>query len=363
MPQPRHEKKFLYKALLFANACKNPFYTAPVDKMPSPEEIAEYKPFKKNGEPNYMGGHTGIEDCSMLCGIILVGLCDKYELTGDAETAEWARRIARGLMLANTVHGDPGFVARGVSPADGKSVYPETSRDQYTHNIHGLWTYFHSKIASGSEKAEIAKIFREVAEKMKREIRPDTDPPYTYKLHKGVPDKRGVAKMYDVHPHEAARLGMLYAAAYDATKDKKYLNWYNAIYRDIAEGSAKFIGMGEPYYKYLVPAYSVAQMNASLQLVRDVEPNAARKIQLSQIMDAISGFIDKYPVYRISEKNVRDASEIMWGQMLATGYKLSAARREILEKNIMKTSPRDPYGIYMVFSAYWRARLDEARGK
>ena len=79
----------------------NLFYTAPVDKMPSPEEIAEYKPFKKNGEPNYMGGHTGIEDCSMLCGIILVGLCDKYELTGDAETAEWARRIARGLLRAN----------------------------------------------------------------------------------------------------------------------------------------------------------------------------------------------------------------------------------------------------------------------
>lgn len=43
-------------------------------------------------------------------------------------------------------------------------------------------------------------------------------------------------------------------------------------------------------------------MNASLQLVRDVEPNAARKIQLSQIMDAISGFIDEYPVYRIFRK-------------------------------------------------------------
>ena len=121
--------------------------------------------------------------------------------------------------------------------------------------------------------------------------------------------------------------------------------------------------MGEPYYKHLVPAYSVAQMNASLQLARDVEPNAARKIQLSQIMDAISGFIDKYPVYRVSDKGVRDASEIMWGQMLAKGYKLSAARREILERNVMKVGPRDPYGIYMAFSAYWRARLDEARGK
>ena len=33
MPQPRHEKKFLYKALLFANACKNPFYTAPCNPL------------------------------------------------------------------------------------------------------------------------------------------------------------------------------------------------------------------------------------------------------------------------------------------------------------------------------------------
>ena len=74
----------------------NLFYTVPVDKMPSPEEIAEYKPLKKNGEPNYMGGHTGIEDCSMLCGIMLVGLCDKYELTGDAETAEWAAESRGG---------------------------------------------------------------------------------------------------------------------------------------------------------------------------------------------------------------------------------------------------------------------------
>lgn len=65
----------------------------------------------------------------------------------------------------------------------------------------------------------------------------------------------------------------------------------------------------------------------------------------------------------IVNKSAPDASEIMWGQMLAKGYKLSAARREILERNVMKVGPRDPYGIYMAFSAYWRARLDEARGK
>lgn len=299
----------------------------------------------------------------MLCGIMLAGLCDKYEIKKDAETADWARKIAKGLMLADTVHGDPGFVARGVSPVDGKSVYPETSRDQYTHNIHGLWRYFNSPIATDAEKKEIAAIFCAVAEKMKREIRPDTNPPYTYKLHKGVPDKRGVAKMHDVHPHEAARLAMLYAAAYDATKNKKYLNWYRAVYDDAVGGSAKFIGMRETYYKHLVPPYSIAQMNASLELIREVEPDPSRKLQISIIMDAVSDFIDKYKVYHVSDKSVRDAAEIMWGQMLANGYRLSPARENILKQNIIKIHERDPYGAYMVFSAYWRARLDEERGK
>ena len=94
-------------AKTFYSPKTNLFYTAPVDRMPSPEEIADYKPLKKNGDLNYMGGGTGIEDCSMLCGIMLVGLCDKYELTGDAETAECARKLARGQKHANTQHGDP----------------------------------------------------------------------------------------------------------------------------------------------------------------------------------------------------------------------------------------------------------------
>ena len=323
-------------AKTFYSPKTNIFYTRSIDKIPGPELINEYKPLKKNGDPNYMGGGTGTEDCSMLCGIMLAGLCDKYEIKKDAATADWARKLAKGLMLADTVHGDPGFVARGVSPADGKSVYPETSRDQYTHNIHGLWRYFNSPIAN---------------------------PPYTYKLHKGVPDKRGVAKMHDVYPHEAARLAMLYAAAYDATKNKKYLNWYRAVYDDAVGGSAKFIGMRETYYKHLVPPYSIAQMNASLELIREVEPDPSRKLQISIIMDAISEFIDKYKVYHVSDKSVRDAAEIMWGQMLANGYRLSPARENILKQNIVKIHERDPYGAYMVFSAYWRARLDEARGK
>lgn len=51
-------------AKTFYSPKTNLFYTAPVDRMPSPEEIAEYKPLKKNGNLNYMGGGTGIEDCS-----------------------------------------------------------------------------------------------------------------------------------------------------------------------------------------------------------------------------------------------------------------------------------------------------------
>ena len=60
-------------AKTFYSPKTNIFYTRSIDKIPGPELINEYKPLKKNGDPNYMGGGTGTEDCSMLCGIMLAG--------------------------------------------------------------------------------------------------------------------------------------------------------------------------------------------------------------------------------------------------------------------------------------------------
>ena len=46
-------------AKTFYSPKTNIFYTRSIDKIPGPELINEYKPLKKNGDPNYMGGGTG----------------------------------------------------------------------------------------------------------------------------------------------------------------------------------------------------------------------------------------------------------------------------------------------------------------
>ena len=265
-------------AKTFYSPKTNLFYTAPVDKMPSPEEIAEYKPLKKNGDPNYMGGGTGIEDCSMLCGIMLVGLCDKYELTGDAETAEWARRIARGLMLADTVHGDPGFVARGVSPSDGKSVYPETSRDQYTHCVHGLYKYFKSPLATAEGKKLAAEICAAIADRMLENVRPGTN--YDALNADGSPSTRGLSRMWNVAPHEAARLPMIYAVANFMTGDEKYE-------RECKKYAAEAVAQSKKFSRNMAP-WAQLQMQASLEVLRDFAETDAQREEIVGIMREVS---------------------------------------------------------------------------
>ena len=68
---------------LYYSPKTNLFYTRPVVKVPPPEDMKVLKPLKKSGVPNWHGGHSGTEDCSMLGGIILAGLCDRYKVLKD----------------------------------------------------------------------------------------------------------------------------------------------------------------------------------------------------------------------------------------------------------------------------------------
>ena len=49
-------------------------------------------------------GH-GLEDCAIICGVALSGLCDRYLVTGERSLADDARKLARGLVNLATVHG------------------------------------------------------------------------------------------------------------------------------------------------------------------------------------------------------------------------------------------------------------------
>ena len=109
-----------------------------------------------NQYPNFCGYGTGMEDCAILGGAMLSAIVDLSEKNGASEYLKIsAKKVFDGLSLCCTVHGVKGFVARGVCVQDSKSIYINTSRDQYTHLVHGLWKYYNSKIIDANTKAKV----------------------------------------------------------------------------------------------------------------------------------------------------------------------------------------------------------------
>lgn len=344
---------------LYYSPKTNLFYTRPVVKVPPPEDMKALKPLKKSGVPNWHGGGSGTEDCSMLGGIILAGLCDRYKVLKDEETINRARAMFQGLKLNATAHGDRGFVARGVSPVDAKTIYPGTSRDQYTHLIHGMWRYFNSPMATKQDKKDIKQIMSDIANKMIREIRADANPPYSFKFYKGMDDDRGVGKMLEVNPHEAGRLSMFFAVAYDVTKNKTYYKHYRKHLPYAIEHSAEIVNMPKNKLRWWVPAYAVLQMTSSLEVLYVLEKDLKTKKQIEDLMTLVANFFETCDVFDLSKKrDSRDCAEVINGQLLCSRYKLSAKHESILRKHIANTKPSNSAGSYTLLSAYWRARVN-----
>ena len=130
----------------------------------SPEEIA-----KEQVRGKYMpyGYGSGIQDPGLLNGMLLFALCDAYEATEDDLFADHARRIFGGLKSIATVSPVPGFVPRGPHP-DGKSYYRDSSLDQHSLFVCGLWRYFRSPLATADDKSFIRNELHEFAERMER---------------------------------------------------------------------------------------------------------------------------------------------------------------------------------------------------
>jgi hypothetical protein len=72
-----------------------------------------------------------------------------------------------------------------------------------------------------------------------------------------------------VQPHEAARLPMIYAAAWDVTRDERYHERWRQYVAEAIEQSAN---PGEQK-----PAYALLQMQCSLEVLHELEPDPALK--------------------------------------------------------------------------------------
>lgn len=165
------------------------------------------------------------------------------------------------------MHGVRGFVARNVCPEDATSVYINSSRDQVTHFVHGLWQYFRSPLSDETTRPQIRTIIADVAERMIAFVTPENDFDFCRADGKRCP--LGICRMWNVQAHEAARLPMIYAAAWDVTKDERYREQWRKYAAEAIEQSAN---PGENK-----PAYALLQMQCSLEVLHELEPKSSLK--------------------------------------------------------------------------------------
>lgn len=235
--------------------------------LPTAEEV-------KRQYPNPCGYSTGMEDGAILGGAMLSVLCDRFAVTRDETLREKAAGVFAGLKRCATVHGVRGFVARNVCPEDGKSVYINSSRDQVTHFVHGLWQYYHSPLPDEDTKLQVRAVLADVAERMIKFVTPEND--FDFCRADGERCPLGICRMWNVQAHEAARLPMIYAAAWDVTREERYRKEWR---RYAADAIAQSANPGENK-----PAYTLLQMQCSLEVLHELEPDAELKATIHERM-------------------------------------------------------------------------------
>lgn len=118
--------------------------------IPTPDEA-------RSGVPVSTGYSTGTEDGALRGAALLAAMCDEYDLAPDESLREQALRVFSGLQRAQYAVPEPGFVPRWIL-RDGKTCYADSSGDQHTILVYGLWRFCRSALADTDRKLAAGSI-------------------------------------------------------------------------------------------------------------------------------------------------------------------------------------------------------------
>ena len=222
--------------------------------LPDPELI-------RRDIPNPCGHGTGMEDSVLTAGTAMDTVAARYAVTGEEEMRSLAADIYRGMELCMDVSSRPGFVARSVSPADCRSHYTNSSRDQYTHWVWGAWVLWRSPLADEAQKESVRKHLSLIAAACERDVRPENE----WNLLREDGKIGIVSGMWgDLSAHEYLRLPMFYAAAWKTAGDGRWGELYRKYREEAYERSLPFdVSSGR--------TYTGLQMQYSLRLLWEAE--------------------------------------------------------------------------------------------
>ena len=342
--------------------------------LPTPEEI-------NRQFPNRNGWGTGMEDCAISGGVMLSMICDRFEATRDETLRQPARKAFAGMVLLGTLSPSEGFVIRGVCPADMRSHYCKSSRDQYTWYAYGLWRYYRSPLSSSAEKATMRNIIAAICARLERNVTAKND------WHIGREDGTFdglVDKMWNVLAHEAARLPMIYAIGADLTGESR---WRDLARRFSAEAATQSKGDSTKI------AYALLQEQVSLEPLYQLEDSPGLKRQWLEAMRLVSArasaFLGKCRGYRPpdaekvnldwrswktqtsvdylvpvtpdivvkEDRTVRQPAEAALTQLLCPAESITPGQLALLKQTVAQVdySKAVMYGLYYTQAVYWRA--------
>ena len=275
--------------------------------LPEPEMI-------RLGIPNPGGYGTGMEDCMLNAGLMMDAVVARYEAAGDEGMREYAAKIWRGMELDASVSTQKGFLPRGVSPADCRSHYIDTSRDQYTNWWYGAYRLYFSDLSDGEQRESIRRLLAGMAEKMEREVIPDNG--WSFLREDGG---RGfVGQMWgDVGPHEALRLPMLYLLTWKTIGDPHWKEMY-LRYRDEAlQRTLDHVPLSGPTYAGL-------QLQYSVRSVYDLEDDPSVRETCLSFMRKMAGPYETMAVRKAEELMTPEGAE--WLKIPYVSWKKAKAR-------------------------------------
>ncbi|MBQ7097717.1 MAG: hypothetical protein IJN96_06525 [Clostridia bacterium] len=242
--------------------------------------------------PNPCGWGTGMEDCMLNNPLMLDAVIYRYEVTKDKKLFGLADKLLAGIRLCATVSDDRGYLARGVSPLDGKSHYINSSRDQYTQCIYALFHYYTSSMMREKDKEWITDVLVSFAERAEKNITKENE--YDYLREDG---QRGlVCNMWGptLWGHEVNRIHMIYLAAWYTSRDEHWFELYKEI-RD--EG----IRLATERIHPRTEMYGFLQMQVSMKLLYEAEPEDEYKKKYAEILKFVA---QKVSDYRITEEKL-----------------------------------------------------------
>ncbi len=331
------------------------YYVSPVDRV-VPARV--FEDGFLDPDKGKLGYGSGMGDCTIFGGVLLSMLADRYEVTTDKALATLAHDAFEGLKLCATVHGVPGFVARGVCIEDGKSICITSSRDQVTHFVHGLWRYYHCALCDEATKAEIRTLMEQVADRMIRNVTPDND--YDFLRADGSRDPRGICRMWNVRPHEAARLPMVYAAAWDICRKETYFRLYREVVEPAVDQSLTLPSLPQAEINAWMPTYTLLQMQTSLELLYELETDEELKAKIARAMEPVAQMGAKRAI-RINggeEKYLCACGEAALAQLMAAEVVFPVRQVELLLKSITDSDVEKISACRTIhlLAAFWRAR-------